>query len=186
VPDVPATLRPPLHALRVLPRRRRGAEGRVATRTGAAPEKGQDMTPKEALDELLERVDDLCNWLDYEFKCEPAVETEIKRLNGARIRYMAAIERERRANLVQNVYEVTAAGFDGSTDATDDRVYWVTAPDVLTVLDAIKDTDAQYTGRLDCPVDKSAVDFDLPRLKIAFSEKLLEWASVERNKNRAY
>jgi hypothetical protein len=30
--------------LRVLPRRRRGTEGRATTRAGAAPEKGQDMS----------------------------------------------------------------------------------------------------------------------------------------------
>jgi hypothetical protein len=34
-------------------------------------------------------------------------------------------------------FEITAVGFDGMTDATDDRVLWVAAPDLATLENAV-------------------------------------------------
>lgn len=81
-------------------------------------------------------------------------------------------------------FEVTAAGFDASTDATDERVYWVNAPNRETVEQVIKDTGARFHDQVECHDDDPDVDFHLPRQSIAFSEALLTWAGYERNKNR--
>jgi hypothetical protein len=79
-------------------------------------------------------------------------------------------------------FEVTAAGFDGGTDETDDRVYWVHAENAEHVHEAIKDTGATYCGEID--VFNENIDYVLPRQGLAFSEALLTWAGHERNKNR--
>ena len=81
------------------------------------------------------------------------------------------------------VFEVTAAGFDASTDETDDLVFWVTAPSEDVVQAVIKDTGATFRSEppSDCVAD---ADFQLPRQAIAFSSELLEKASDLRNLNR--
>lgn len=62
-------------------------------------------------------------------------------------------------------YEVTAAGFDGGTDATDDRVFWVAADTEVEVAQAIKGTGATLWGLSNtCGIS----DFTLP----ADAEKL--------------
>lgn len=57
------------------------------------------------------------------------------------------------------VYEVEAAGFDGS-EATDDRVIWVNAVDEVTVRAALEGLDAKVCGEVP-GTDPSDVDFDL-------------------------
>lgn len=79
-------------------------------------------------------------------------------------------------------FEVTAAGFDASTDETDDRVYWVKAAYHEEVIAAIQDTGATYHDTIDTETD---IDFTLPRDRMMLASALLKWASVERNKNRA-
>lgn len=73
------------------------------------------------------------------------------------------------------VYEVTAAGFYGGTDETDDRVYWVNAPDEATVLSAIADTGSDFCGEIDIEPGDPGIDFELPRQSIAFSSALRAW-----------
>lgn len=57
------------------------------------------------------------------------------------------------------VIEVTAAGFDASTDSTDGKVFWVEAPDRATVESAVQGTGAKVWDEL--PVEYPA-DFLLP------------------------
>lgn len=80
-------------------------------------------------------------------------------------------------------FEITAAGFDGATDETDNLVFWVLAPSSAIVEKAIADTGAKFCGELpsECLPD---VEFELPRQQIAFSSVLLEKASELRNQNR--
>lgn len=54
-------------------------------------------------------------------------------------------------------FDVTAAGFDGSTDSTDDLVYWVEAPDP-SHLEAL---GAKFT-LLDFAPAKTEIDYRLP------------------------
>lgn len=56
-------------------------------------------------------------------------------------------------------YEVTAAGFDGSTSATDDRVFWVRAESADAVRVAIDGTGAVFHDVID---GDDAIDFTLP------------------------
>ena len=70
-------------------------------------------------------------------------------------------------------FEVTLAGFIGSTDATDDRVLWVTAPSA--------DELAAATEGLDCtvvPLDfapQSDIDFELPRDRAALRTRIRQF-----------
>lgn len=84
------------------------------------------------------------------------------------------------------VYEVAAAGFEAGNPATVERMLWVLAPDSDTVMDAIRDTGAESWSQVS-PENYLAmfVDYSLPEQTIALQAELLEWASVERNKNRA-
>lgn len=56
------------------------------------------LSPEEALEKLLEVVDDVTDWLNYEAKLED-LENAIKALNRARMTYLVAKERARRARL---------------------------------------------------------------------------------------
>lgn len=57
------------------------------------------------------------------------------------------------------VYEIEAAGFDGS-EATDDRVIWVNAPGAENVRDVIVGLDAKFCGEVQ-GASPSDVDFNL-------------------------
>lgn len=59
------------------------------------------------------------------------------------------------------VYEITAAGFDGPTDASDDLVYWVGAQSAEDVHVAIKGTGAMFHQPVLC--GDLDIDFHLPR-----------------------
>ena len=62
---------------------------------------------------------------------------------------------------IQLAYEVLAAGFDGGSDATDDRVFWVTAHSCADVELAIHGTGAEVSGQIDTGDLDS--DFSLPQ-----------------------
>jgi hypothetical protein len=82
------------------------------------------------------------------------------------------------------VFEVTAAGFDASTDDTDDSVFWVSSPSEAEVMTAIADTGAAYCGETTGMCDASDVDFELPKQNMQFSSALLKIASDVRNSTR--
>lgn len=84
-----------------------------------------------------------------------------------------------------NMYEVIAAGFDGGSDATDDRVIWVKSSTGNAVDVAIKDTGAKCSGVVN--VDSVDADYDLsiPGDSERLTTELLTFASLDRNKNRS-
>lgn len=81
------------------------------------------------------------------------------------------------------VFEVTAAGYDGSSDETDDLVFWVAAFWQDQVELAISDTGAKLVGEVP-DWGLADADFFLPGQTMALSSALLEKASEYRNKNR--
>jgi thymidine phosphorylase len=94
---------------------------------------------------------------------------------------------------VKHIYEITAAGFDGSTDETDDHVIWVSADSEQQVRAAIQDTGAKLAKEIEAWVYRresledlsDCIDFTLPEQTMNLTEALLNFASDERNKNRA-
>lgn len=82
------------------------------------------------------------------------------------------------------VFEVTAAGFDASSDETDDLVFWIAAKSAQVVQDAIRDTGAVFCDEV---LGWSLIDadFTLPMQAMGLSSALLEKASNHRNANRA-
>lgn len=82
-----------------------------------------------------------------------------------------------------SIWEVTAAGFDADSDETADRVYCVRAKCRKDVANALSFTGARLRHKLGVNV---APDFDLmqPGQAQLLGTALLEWASVERNKDR--
>lgn len=81
------------------------------------------------------------------------------------------------------VFEVTAAGFDGATEETDDLVFWVAAFSQDQVEVAIRDTGAKFCGEV-LGWSLADAEFFLPGQTMALSSALLEKASEYRNKNR--
>lgn len=71
-------------------------------------------------------------------------------------------------------YEVTAAGFDASTDATDDRVLWVQADSSSTVESAIAGTGAVLHDTIDVDTD---IDFILPVNRDDLRQRLTSFAA---------
>lgn len=82
------------------------------------------------------------------------------------------------------VFEVIAAGFDGSTDASDDCVFWVASTSADAVKAAIQDTGAAFGGEV-LGWSLADADFHLPGQSMQLSTALLEKASDFRNRNRA-
>jgi hypothetical protein len=62
-------------------------------------------------------------------------------------------------------FEITAAGFDGATDATDDRVLWVSAPTVLHMDSVLEGMPYLSVVPLpvDMKVDDQSLDYLLPK-----------------------
>ena len=83
------------------------------------------------------------------------------------------------------MFEVTAAGFDGSSSETDDCVFWVLASTEETVKSAIADTGAVFCGEVSGRSPGDA-DFTLPGQSMQFSSALLEKASAHRNAKRPH
>lgn len=74
------------------------------------------------------------------------------------------------------IYEVTAAHWDGESDATDDRVIWVEALDAQSVTTSLSEgLGARFWGEVS-GADEADANFDLldPAQHAAFREKL-EW-----------
>ncbi len=72
-----------------------------------------------------------------------------------------------------SLFEVTAFGFDGATDETDDRVLWVTAPSIEEVQAAIEGLGAKviHLGYDPDQDEMDEVDFSLPEDTAALQEK---------------
>lgn len=81
------------------------------------------------------------------------------------------------------VFEVTAAGFDGATDETDDLVFWVAALSQSDVEKAIADTGARLCGEVS-HWTAAVFDYTVPGQSAQLATHLLELASEARNKNR--
>lgn len=69
-------------------------------------------------------------------------------------------------------FEVTAMGFDGSSDETDDRVFWVKAHSAEEVKSAIEGTNAGFHDQIDCDSD---IDFELPAQVAELREALMQF-----------
>jgi hypothetical protein len=86
-----------------------------------------------------------------------------------------------------HVYEVTAAGFRGGDDTTDDRVIWVLSKSEADVLRAIDGTGAKFCGLVNVGTTicaSSTVDdvhFRLPVQLGGFREKLAEFRRMDLN-----
>ncbi len=82
-------------------------------------------------------------------------------------------------------FEVTAAGFDASTDETDGRVFWVKAKDEAVVQSAIEGTGATLSRIHNFSTD---IDYVLPRDAGALREELeaLRQTSVVAESPRAF
>lgn len=72
------------------------------------------------------------------------------------------------------IFELTAAGFDGGTDETDDLVFWVEASSEEEVAAVAVNTGAQYQRLQGVTVPAQAVDYRLPGDAEALRGKLLE------------
>lgn len=68
---------------------------------------------------------------------------------------------------MNSVYEVTAAGFSGDTDITDDRVIWVEAEDMIEVEVLVAGTGAKLWGAIGT-ADTHVADYFLPEDAEAF------------------
>lgn len=62
---------------------------------------------------------------------------------------------------VGKVYEVTAAGFDASSDETDHLVFWIASPSFEILQQVIAGTSAKYCGEVD-GWDGDDIDYYLP------------------------
>lgn len=71
---------------------------------------------------------------------------------------------------IRPVYEVTAAGFNGGTDATDDRVLWVEADSLEQIEQAVAGLGAQVHGDPAC--EAGEIEFHLPTDHEALRAKL--------------
>jgi hypothetical protein len=81
------------------------------------------------------------------------------------------------------VYEITAAGFDASSDETDSLVYWVAAESEKIVRVAVQDTAAVFCGEV-LGWSLRDVDYTLPAQAVQLSTKLLQHASDYRARQR--
>ena len=61
------------------------------------------------------------------------------------------------------MFEVTAAGFSGDSDDTDDRVLWINAPHETMLNEALVDTGAVLSWSFKTPIAWGRdIDFTLP------------------------
>lgn len=72
-------------------------------------------------------------------------------------------------------FEVTAAGFDGSTDATDDRVIWVKATDADAVARAVEGTGAGFHRIINGDTD---IDYVLPQDELSLRAELIRFQEL--------
>lgn len=82
-----------------------------------------------------------------------------------------------------NLYEITAAGFDASTDLTDNRVYWVAAETDAEIEQVCAGTDAKWTCMREGPLrvaDWYNVDFRLPEYSGRLRYVLQGWQRIAK------
>lgn len=60
-------------------------------------------------------------------------------------------------------FEITAVGFDGGTDETDDRVLWVSAPTRLHMDHVLDGVPFQSLNELDFEAEGDCLDYLLPK-----------------------
>ena len=60
-------------------------------------------------------------------------------------------------------FEITAVGFDGNTDETDDRVLWVSAPTRLHLNYVLGDVPYLTVNELDFDAEGEDLDYLLPK-----------------------
>jgi hypothetical protein len=72
-------------------------------------------------------------------------------------------------------FEIAAAGYDGSTDATDDRVIWVSAPTRLHLDSVLEGVKTQSVSDLPREVDPQDLDYLLPEQDQQLREQLKLW-----------
>lgn len=75
-------------------------------------------------------------------------------------------------------FEITAIGFDGGSDDTDDRVLWVSAPDLAALQAVLQGVPHQGVVPLDPTMQTSPEDFDfaLPNDAAALQARLRHFA----------
>lgn len=71
-------------------------------------------------------------------------------------------------------YEIIAVGFYGGTDETDDRILWVSAPDEITLYNAVE--GMPHKGVSDLPDDADGIDYVLPEDTDALRARLQAFA----------
>lgn len=84
----------------------------------------------------------------------------------------------RQEEISMKTFEVTGFGFDASSDATDDRVFWVKAPSVDVVKQAIAGTNARFHDTIDSETD---IDFHLPAQADLLKAKLMGFELAHRD-----
>lgn len=82
-------------------------------------------------------------------------------------------------------FEVTAAGFDGRTDQTDNRIFWVSAPNEESVKSAIEGLDASVDQLWDKIHDKE-INFFLPGDEQGLKDKCLHFYNLERRASNLF
>jgi hypothetical protein len=75
-------------------------------------------------------------------------------------------------------FEVTAVGFDGSTDATDDHVLWVWCRDEAWLLGSLSGAPYQGYDTLDMQLDPNEYDFIMPKDVQALHDRLRALAGI--------
>lgn len=90
----------------------------------------------------------------------------------------------RRKEFGMLVFEVTARGFDSSSDDTDDRVFWILAQDAGVVSSAIEGTEATLQGVVDCAPHPDDINFRLPDQLGQLRDALTHF-DVEKPRERA-
>ena len=86
---------------------------------------------------------------------------------------MGTNQGKERAGGQLTTFEIVGAGYDGGTDATDDRVIWVQAESVDLIHQAIEGTGAQLSDTIAGNVD---VDFRIPADMERLRERLCSFA----------
>lgn len=153
-----------------------------------SPERPHPGCPRESV-ALAQGTQEIETFIPYESMSESertAFDTRQGIAPGDRAKNDALLENERSGQKTVSqlkFFEITAAGFDASTDATDDLVFWVAAPTEDLVKKAIMDTGAAFCGEID-HIELVDADFTLPAQEMQLSSMLLQTASDHRNSSR--
>ena len=82
------------------------------------------------------------------------------------------------------MFEVTGPGYNGDTDQTDARVFWVLAPDAKAVLRITKEVPNTTTVAMSRSADDcvTEIDFVLPREEMRLLTKLIRLELLEERR----